>query len=88
MASEANTDSNDAPLIDLNEASIKKLIARAKRRGGAEPSREDRRQIDRRVGTERRRFQQPGSPEQRLTGDRRRGSRRGGLVARLTRYAG
>ena len=33
MASEANTDSNDAPLIDLNEASIKKLIARAKRRG-------------------------------------------------------
>ncbi|MCT2400833.1 RNA polymerase sigma factor RpoD [Novosphingobium mangrovi (ex Huang et al. 2023)] len=27
------TDGNDAPLIDLNEASIKKLIARAKRRG-------------------------------------------------------
>ncbi|MCB2061506.1 MAG: RNA polymerase sigma factor RpoD, partial [Novosphingobium sp.] len=26
-------DSSDAPLIDLNEASIKKLIARAKRRG-------------------------------------------------------
>ena len=26
-------DGNDAPLIDLNEASIKKLIARAKRRG-------------------------------------------------------
>ncbi len=33
MASEAKTDNNDAPLIDLNEASIKKLIARAKRRG-------------------------------------------------------
>jgi RNA polymerase primary sigma factor len=33
MASEANNDSNDAPLIDLNEALIKKLIARAKRRG-------------------------------------------------------
>ncbi|SFG17388.1 RNA polymerase, sigma 70 subunit, RpoD [Novosphingobium sp. CF614] len=28
-----NTDGTDAPLIDLNEASIKKLIARAKRRG-------------------------------------------------------
>ncbi|WP_067732745.1 RNA polymerase sigma factor RpoD [Novosphingobium naphthalenivorans] len=28
-----NIDGNDAPLIDLNEASIKKLIARAKRRG-------------------------------------------------------
>jgi RNA polymerase primary sigma factor len=27
------SDGNDAPLIDLNEASIKKLIARAKRRG-------------------------------------------------------
>ena len=27
-------DGGDAPLIDLNEASIKKLIARAKRRGG------------------------------------------------------
>ena len=26
-------DGGDAPLIDLNEASIKKLIARAKRRG-------------------------------------------------------
>ncbi len=34
MASEPQTkDSEDAPLIDLNEASIKKLIARAKRRG-------------------------------------------------------
>ncbi len=33
MASEANTDSNDAPLIDLNEASVKKLLAKAKRRG-------------------------------------------------------
>ncbi len=34
MASEANTAQNDdAPLIDLNEASIKKLIAKAKRRG-------------------------------------------------------
>jgi len=34
MASEANTkQSDDAPLIDLNEGSIKKLIARAKRRG-------------------------------------------------------
>ncbi|MEZ5688606.1 MAG: RNA polymerase sigma factor RpoD [Caenibius sp.] len=33
MASEAMTDNNDAPLIDLNEASIKKLITRAKRRG-------------------------------------------------------
>src|SRR3954452_10658976 len=32
--SEAETvDSGDAPLIDLNEASIKKLIARAKKRG-------------------------------------------------------
>ncbi|WP_232492271.1 RNA polymerase sigma factor RpoD [Novosphingobium kaempferiae] len=29
----ADTDGMDAPLIDLNEASIKKLIARAKRRG-------------------------------------------------------
>ncbi|WP_374405604.1 RNA polymerase sigma factor RpoD [Pelagerythrobacter sp.] len=28
-----NTDTDDAPLIDLNEASIKKLIARAKKRG-------------------------------------------------------
>jgi len=34
MASEANTkQGDDAPLIDLNEASIKKLIAKAKRRG-------------------------------------------------------
>ncbi|MEW9853936.1 RNA polymerase sigma factor RpoD [Novosphingobium sp. M1R2S20] len=31
--SEIGNDGNDAPLIDLNEASIKKLIARAKRRG-------------------------------------------------------
>ena len=34
MASEAKTkDTEDAPLIDLNEASIKKLIAKAKKRG-------------------------------------------------------
>ncbi len=33
MASTENQDSGDAPLIDLNDASIKKLIARAKRRG-------------------------------------------------------
>ncbi len=33
MASTDKTDSGDAPLIDLNDASIKKLIARAKRRG-------------------------------------------------------
>ena len=33
MASTQETDSGDAPLIDLNDASIKKLIARAKRRG-------------------------------------------------------
>ncbi|BEV00838.1 RNA polymerase sigma factor RpoD [Novosphingobium olei] len=33
MASNEKTDSGDAPLIDLNDASIKKLIARAKRRG-------------------------------------------------------
>ena len=33
MATNENVDSGDAPLIDLNEASIKKLIARAKRRG-------------------------------------------------------
>ncbi|UIP05862.1 RNA polymerase sigma factor RpoD [Erythrobacter sp. SDW2] len=33
MASEANSQTDDAPLIDLNEASIKKLIAKAKRRG-------------------------------------------------------
>src|SRR6188472_1636795 len=33
-AAETETqDSGDAPLIDLNEASIKKLIARAKKRG-------------------------------------------------------
>ncbi|TCD05128.1 RNA polymerase sigma factor RpoD [Erythrobacteraceae bacterium CFH 75059] len=34
MASEANTaEKDDAPLIDLNEATIKKLIARARKRG-------------------------------------------------------
>ena len=33
MASTNNEDSGDAPLIDLNDASVKKLIARAKRRG-------------------------------------------------------
>src|SRR5678816_1461733 len=33
MAATPNPDSGDAPLIDLNDASIKKLIARAKRRG-------------------------------------------------------
>jgi RNA polymerase primary sigma factor len=33
MASDETTDSGDAPLIDLNDASIRKLIARAKRRG-------------------------------------------------------
>jgi RNA polymerase primary sigma factor len=33
MASEANSDNNDAPLIDLNEAMIKKLLSKAKRRG-------------------------------------------------------
>jgi len=33
MASEDTTATDDAPLIDLNEASIKKLIAKAKRRG-------------------------------------------------------
>ncbi|MFY7836077.1 MAG: RNA polymerase sigma factor RpoD [Novosphingobium sp.] len=33
MASNDKTDSGDAPLIDLNDASVKKLIARAKRRG-------------------------------------------------------
>ena len=32
MADDTN-EAGDAPLIDLNEASIKKLIARAKRRG-------------------------------------------------------
>ncbi|MBB3860448.1 RNA polymerase primary sigma factor [Novosphingobium hassiacum] len=33
MASNDKTDSGDAPLIDLNDASVRKLIARAKRRG-------------------------------------------------------
>jgi len=33
MASDETTDGGDAPLIDLNDASIRKLIARAKRRG-------------------------------------------------------
>jgi RNA polymerase primary sigma factor len=34
MAIEAKTtDKDDAPLIDLNEASIKKLLSRAKKRG-------------------------------------------------------
>jgi RNA polymerase primary sigma factor len=33
MASDETTDNGDAPLIDLNDASIRKLIARAKRRG-------------------------------------------------------
>ena len=33
MASNDTTDTGDAPLIDLNDASIRKLIARAKRRG-------------------------------------------------------
>ncbi|WP_353230760.1 RNA polymerase sigma factor RpoD [Novosphingobium sp.] len=33
MASNENTGSGDAPLIDLNDASVKKLLARAKRRG-------------------------------------------------------
>ncbi|WP_226018501.1 RNA polymerase sigma factor RpoD [Novosphingobium sp. FKTRR1] len=33
MASNEKTDGGDAPLIDLNDASVKKLIARAKRRG-------------------------------------------------------
>ena len=39
MASKANKtqtddmDSGDAPLLDLNEASVKKLISRAKKRG-------------------------------------------------------
>ena len=32
-AKEAKADGNDAPLIDLNEASIKKLITKAKKRG-------------------------------------------------------
>ena len=30
---EAKSDGNDAPLLDLNEASVKKLLARAKKRG-------------------------------------------------------
>ena len=30
---EAKVDGNDAPLLDLNEASVKKLLARAKKRG-------------------------------------------------------
>ena len=33
MATTTGTDGGDAPLIDLNDASVKKLIARAKRRG-------------------------------------------------------
>src|SRR6478609_9596966 len=33
MATEDTTAAEDAPLIDLNEASIKKLLAKAKRRG-------------------------------------------------------
>ena len=34
MATQEDTDSkDDAPLIDLNEATIKKLITKAKRRG-------------------------------------------------------
>ncbi len=34
MASSANTpDKDDAPLIDLNEASVKKLISKARKRG-------------------------------------------------------
>ena len=33
MAATEKTEGGDAPLIDLNEASVKKLIARAKRRG-------------------------------------------------------
>ena len=33
MASTSKTDDNDAPLIDLNEASIKKLITKAKKKG-------------------------------------------------------
>ena len=33
MASEDTTTTDDAPLIDLNEASVKKLLAKAKRRG-------------------------------------------------------
>ena len=30
---ETDTETGDAPLIDLNDASIKRLIARAKKRG-------------------------------------------------------
>ena len=33
MATTTGTDGGDAPLIDLNDASVKKLLARAKRRG-------------------------------------------------------
>src|SRR6187399_3472305 len=33
MAAEDTTGTDDAPLIDLNEAAIKKLLAKAKRRG-------------------------------------------------------
>ena len=33
MATTTGTDGGDPPLIDLNDASVKKLIARAKRRG-------------------------------------------------------
>src|ERR671918_3112796 len=33
MAASEKAESGDAPLIDLNEASIKKLIARAKKKG-------------------------------------------------------
>src|SRR5690606_38526345 len=33
MASDETTGTDDAPLIDLNEASVKKLLAKAKRRG-------------------------------------------------------
>ena len=32
-AQDSETETGDAPLIDLNDASIKKLIARAKKRG-------------------------------------------------------
>ena len=35
MATKSKTkDDGDAPLIDLNEASVKKLIAKAKKKGG------------------------------------------------------
>jgi RNA polymerase primary sigma factor len=33
MATTTSNDGADAPLIDLNDASVKKLLARAKRRG-------------------------------------------------------